>query len=169
MADTRHIGSWILTGSAEMSGWRPRAGFAVFEAGGAFTAGDLEGEESGEWLADGDEIVTEDPSYGTVSSWRYSDRDDSLVRALSDEETGFRGEGAFVYTRTDEAGLQVVMGRHLQRVPGVGRAVSARLVAAGVTLRSLRSLTEADAVRLAVETGVPAATLMGFARASQRL
>ncbi len=169
MADAKHLGSWILTGSAQMSGWRPKAGFAIFEESGAFAAGDLEGEESGQWLSDGDQILTEDPSYGTVSSWQYSERDDSLVRALSDEETGFHGAGALIYTRAEAVGLEAVMARHLERLPGVGRAMGGRLAAAGVSLRSLRALTEVDAERLAVETGIAAATLMGLARAAQRL
>lgn len=169
MADA-HIGRWLLSNMEYRDGpsrWKPRAGYAEFFPDGRYRCGDLEGtDEAGQWVAEGDVVLAEDLRLGTVASWRMRSPG-VLVRDLSDEDTGYRGEAQMSFREADAAAFAANARKHLETLRGLGVAASEALVDAGVLFpRDLAALGEGDLDRVAAATGLDRARLETWRKAA---
>lgn len=165
-----HVGRWLLSEMDYWDGpsrWKPGAAYAQFSPDGRFWCGDLDGtDEAGEWCAEGDVILTEDPSFGTVSTWRMRSPG-VLVRELTDEDTGYRGEAQMIFQRADDAGFAANARKHLETLRGLGAAASEALVEAGVLFpRDLAALGAGELERVAAATGLDRGRLETWRKAA---
>jgi hypothetical protein len=157
-----------MTSPGSNARWKPRAAFAVFSEDGSFRAGDLEGsEEHGTWLADGPRLLTEDPSFGTVSTWRYVASNDSLCRELTDAETGYRGRADLVFARAGDEDFRENAKKHLRQLSGLGAAAADKLLGEGVFfVKEIRAWSPEVIADLSARTGLSAESLAKWRKAA---